>query len=112
MSFTYKSLEHHLDGLRKKYADAVDNIIKAAAEASEDVTFTIDFADVPGDFDMREDRYLILEMLCEHDEIIQADVHGYGFDLELNPQYCQCRSADTGEPESPDEDEDQGMVMQ
>lgn len=111
MSFTYKSLEHHLDGLRKKYADAVDNIIKAAAKASEDGTFTIDFADVPGDFDMREDRYLILEMLCERDEIIQADVHGYGFDLELNPQTYQRRIADINEPESPNEDEDQGMVM-
>lgn len=112
MGFAYKSLEHHLDELRKKYSGAVDNIIKAATEASEDDTFTIDFADVPGDFDMREDRYLISEMLCERDEIIEADVHGYGFDLELDPQTCRHGIADTDEPESPDEDEDQGMVMQ
>lgn len=111
MSFVYKSLEHHLDELRKKYAHAVEDIIKAATEASEDGTFTIDFADIPGDFDMREDRYLISEMLCERDEIIEADVHGYGFDLELDTQYCQRNIADTDEPESPNEDEDQGMVM-
>lgn len=112
MSFVYKSLEHHLDGLREKYADAVDSIIRDATEASENGTCSVDFADVPGDFDMREDRYLILEMLCERDEIMAADVHGYGFDLELNPQYCKRMTADSDEPEPLDEDECPGMVMQ
>lgn len=111
MRFVYKSFENHLDELRKKYTDAVDDIIKTAAEASEDGTFTIDFSDVHGDFDMREDRYLILEMLCERDEIIEADVHGYGFDLKLDPQTCRHGIADTDEPLSPDEGEEQGMTM-
>ena len=112
MSFVYKSLEHHLDGLRKKYADAVDSIVQDTIEASEYGTCSVDFADVPGDFDMREDRYLISEMLCERNEIIAADVHGYGFDLEVNPQYCKRTTADYVEAEPLDEDESHGMVMQ
>jgi hypothetical protein len=112
VSVVYKSLEHHLDELRKKYADAVDSIVQDAIEASEDGTYPVDFADVPGDFNMREDRYLISEMLCERDEIIAADVHGYGFDLELDSQYCKRMAAGSDEADPLDEDEFPGIAMQ
>lgn len=89
MSFIYKSLENHLSELRKMYAETVDNIIRDATEKSEDGYFEINFNDVPDDLDMPENRYLITEMLYERDEVIEAEAHGYGLMITLNPQYCQ-----------------------
>jgi hypothetical protein len=97
MGFVYKSLEKHLEGLRDEYVGAVDEIIRDATEESEDGAYTINFDNIPGDFDMPEDRYLFSEMLAERDEVIEAEAHGYGIDLKLNPQYCQRMTVD---PES------------
>jgi hypothetical protein len=94
MKRTYKSLENYLDGLREQYTAAVDSIIKTATEASEDGAYDVNFDQIDGDFDMLEDRYLIAEMLCEREEVIEAEAHGYGFDLTLRPEYCQRMTAD------------------
>ena len=89
MDFVYTSLEKHLEELRDEYAGAVDSIIRVATEAAENGAYTINFENIPGEFDMLADRYLFSEMLLERDEIIGAEVHGSGIALRLDPQYCK-----------------------
>jgi len=101
MDFRYKSLEYHLEGLRKSYADTVNSIICEATRISENGIFEVRYNDIPGDFFMSEDRYLIAEMLAERSEIIEAEAHGYGFIIKLDPQHCERMNANADSiPES------------
>jgi len=97
MKQKYRSLELHLKEIADKYAAAVDFIVRQGAEQSEDGSFDVLYEDVPGDFDFSEDKWTLMNMLCERPEVKEAEACGFYFAMTLRPEYCNKITAD---PES------------